>query len=127
MSQSCRKFGYVLFGSIVLTVAAVAQGRSDQNVPTGDVWIAEGETTQWYGAVDNSAAAKSAMPTGDVWVTPDAVTRMAQPSAPPQLVRPPRERPMPRSEDPPFLPVAPCWWTRTQSGVDHHDLALEGG
>ena len=21
---------------------------------------------------------------------------------------------MPRSEDPPFLPVAPCWWTRTQ-------------
>ena len=84
MSQSYRKFGYVLFGSIVLTVAAAAQGRSDQNVPTGDVWIAEGETTQWYGAVDNSAAAKSAMPTGDVWVTPDAVTRTAQPSAPPQ-------------------------------------------
>src|SRR5438105_227906 len=42
------------------------------------------------------------------------------------LVSPPRERPMPRSPDPPFYPSHHAGG-HERRGVDHHDLAFEGG
>jgi len=83
MSQSYRKIGYVLFGWIALTVTATAQTTNYQDIPTGDVWITEGETSpKWYGVVDAFAAGKLEMPTGDVWMSTDAIAQTAQPSAP---------------------------------------------
>ena len=85
MSQSYMKIGYVLFGWVALTVAATAQTRNYQDIPTGDVWITEGETApKWYGVVDAFVAGKPEMPTGDVWMSSDAISRTAQHSAPPQ-------------------------------------------
>ncbi len=69
--------GSAVAGWIALTVAAIAQSKDNQQLPTGDVWITPEHPYLFY-LQPKAKTPIVGMVLGDVWVVPDQDERGAQ-------------------------------------------------